>query len=111
LFMTQSGITQLVNTIKRGYSKKSYNRIMRRIWNDGLRFQLAHYVLSSRNDTRFWLDSQKGANSISGSNFIWDNYQKYTGSYQWVFPDGIWCQLGIYLNQMKNYAPKKQLNH
>ncbi len=102
LFMTQSGITQLANTIKRGYSKKSYNRIMRRIWNDGLRFQLAHYTLSSRKDTQFWIDSQKGGDD----KFIWDNYQKYSGSYQWIFPDGIWCQMGIYLNKMEYYAPK-----
>tara|TARA_B100000809_G_scaffold238162_1_gene258680 strand:- start:11944 stop:13170 length:1227 start_codon:yes stop_codon:yes gene_type:complete len=102
LFMTQSGITQLANTIKRGYSKKSYNRIMRRIWNDGLRFQLAHYTLSSRKDSQFWIDSQKGADD----KFIWDNYQKYTSSYQWIFPSGIWCQMGVYLNKMKYYAPK-----
>ena len=102
LFMTQSGITQLANTIKRGYSKKSYNRIMRRIWNDGLRFQLAHYTLSSRKDSQFWIDSQKGADD----KFIWDNYQKYTSSYQWIFPSGIWCQMGVYLNKMKHYAPK-----
>jgi tryptophan halogenase len=102
LFNTQSGIKQLANTIKRGYSKKSYNRVMRRIWNDGLRFQLAHYTLSSRKDTQFWIDSQKGADD----KFIWDNYQKYSGSYQWIFPDGIWCQLGIYLNKMDHYAPK-----
>ena len=102
LFMTQSGITQLVNTIKRGYSKKSYNRVMRRIWNDGLRFQLAHYTLSSRKDTQFWIDSQKGADE----KFIWNNYQKYTGSYQWIFPDGVWAQMGIYLNRMDHYAPK-----
>ena len=102
LFMTQSSITQLANTIKRGYSKKSYNRIMRRIWNDGLRFQLAHYTLSSRKDSQFWIDSQKGADD----KFIWDNYQKYTSSYQWIFPSGIWCQMGVYLNKMKHYAPK-----
>jgi tryptophan halogenase len=102
LFMTQSGITQLANTIKRGYSKKSYNRIMRRIWNDGLRFQLAHYTLSSRKDSQFWIDSQKGADD----KFIWDNYQKYTSSYQWIFPSGIWCQMGVYLNKMEHYAPK-----
>ena len=102
LFMTQSGITQLVNTIKRGYSKKSYNRVMRRIWNDGLRFQLAHYTLSSRKDTQFWIDSQKGADE----KFIWNNYQKYSGSYQWIFPDGVWAQMGIYLNKMDHYAPK-----
>lgn len=102
LFMTQSGITQLVNTIKRGYSKKSYNRMMRRIWNDGLRFQLAHYTLSSRKDTKFWTDSQKGANDA----FIWENYKKYTGSYKWIFPDGIWAQMGIYLNKMEHYVPK-----
>tara|TARA_B100001939_G_C16947423_1_gene620881 strand:+ start:1666 stop:2892 length:1227 start_codon:yes stop_codon:yes gene_type:complete len=102
LFMTQSGITQLANTIKRGYSKKSYNRVMRRIWNDGLRFQLAHYTLSSRKDTKFWIDSQKGADE----KFIWNNYQKYSGSYQWIFPDGVWAQMGIYLNKMEHYAPK-----
>ena len=102
LFMTQSGITQLANTIKRGYSKKSYNRIMRRIWSDGLRFQLAHYTLSSRKDSQFWIDSQKGADD----KFIWDNYQKYTSSYQWIFPSGIWCQMGVYLNKMEHYAPK-----
>ena len=104
LFMTQSGITQLANTIKRGYNKKSYNRVMRRIWNDGLRFQLAHYTLSSRTDTQFWIDSQKGADE----NSIWDNYQKYTGSYQWIFPDGVWAQMGVYLNKMDQYAPKLQ---
>ena len=38
--MTQAGITQLVNTIKRGYRKESYNRVMRRIWNDGIRLYL-----------------------------------------------------------------------
>jgi len=102
LFMTQSGITQLANTIKRGYSPKAYNKIMRRIWNDGMRFQLAHYTLSSRRDTQFWRDLSKGADE----KFIWENYQKYTGSYQWIFPDGIWCQMGIYLNQMKEYVPK-----
>ena len=95
---------KLANTIKRGYNKKSYNRVMRRIWNDGLRFQLAHYTLSSRKDTQFWIDSQKGADE----NSIWDNYQKYTGSYQWIFPDGVWAQMGVYLNKMDQYAPKLQ---
>ena len=71
--MTQAGITQLVNTIKRGYRKESYNRVMRRIWNDGIRFILAHYQLSKRTDTQFWIDSK---NDEMKKN-MWDYYQKY----------------------------------
>ena len=48
--------------------------------------------------------TQKGADE----NSIWDNYQKYTGSYQWIFPDGVWAQMGVYLNKMDQYAPKLQ---
>lgn len=102
LFMTQSGITQLANTIKRGYTPRAYNAVMRRVWNDGLRFQIAHYTMSNRKDTKFWLDSKKGRDD----KFIWENYKKYTSSYQWIFPSGVWCQLGVYFNDFQHYEPK-----
>lgn len=102
LFMTQAGITQLVKTIKKGYRKESYNRVMRRIWNDGIRFILAHYQLSKRTDTKFWLDSK----NVEMKKNIWDYYEKYTSSYQWIFPSGTWCQLGTYFNEFDYYRPK-----
>ena len=37
---------------------------------------------------------------------MWDYYQKYTSSYQWIFPSGTWCQLGTYFNEFDYYAPK-----
>jgi len=102
LFMTQSSITQLVDTLKRGYKKETYNRQMRNIWKNGMNLQIMHYTLSKRKDTQFWRDST--ADSEKYKKMLWDNYRKYSSSFRWLVPSGIWCQLGIYFNEIKYYA-------
>lgn len=106
LFMTQSGITQLVKTIKKGYKKETYNKQMRMLWKDILDFQEIHYGLSKRKDTQFWIDNTK--NKIKYEKMLWDYYEKKQNGWKKTsfFPSGVWAQIGIYFNELCYYRPK-----
>ena len=101
LFNLQSGIMNLVKCLKRDYSPKVYNRQMRNIWKDSLRFQECHYVLSQREDTGFWRSITQERPKYS--KLLWDYYKKYSSEFQNIFPSGIWAQQGIYFNTHKDY--------
>ena len=59
---------------------------MRRIWNDGIRFILAHYQLSKRTDTKFWLDSK----NVEMKKNIWDYYNSKNTFYIQVGGFGLY---------------------
>ena len=101
LFNLQSGIMNLVKCLQRDYSPKVYNRQMRNIWRDSLRFQECHYVLSQREDTGFW--RQITEERPKYSKLLWDYYKKYSSEFANIFPSGIWAQQGLYFNTHKEY--------
>ena len=105
LFMTQTGITTLVKCLKRGASPQAYNKLMRKTWKEGLDFQLAHYALNSREDTGFWRRMREIKDECS--KMLWDNYHSKSNKYTNLFPSGIWCQLGVYLDDFKYYRSKE----
>ena len=101
LFNLQSGIMNLVKCLQRDYSPKVYNRQMRNIWRDSLRFQECHYVLSQREDTGFWRHITEERPKYS--KLLWDYYKKYSSEFANIFPSGIWAQQGLYFNTHKEY--------
>ena len=101
LFNLQSGIMNLVKCLQRDYSQKVYNRQMRNIWRDSLRFQECHYVLSQREDTGFW--RQITEERPKYSKLLWDYYKKYSSEFANIFPSGIWAQQGLYFNTHREY--------
>jgi hypothetical protein len=103
LYTVQAGITQFVRTIKRGYRPEAFNAVMRRVFNDGLRFIIAHYTHSPRRDTQFWIDSGEGKEYHK--NLFWNSYERYPGWRNWIFNNAIWADLAIYMNQMDGYQP------
>lgn len=96
LFNLQSGIINLVKCLKRNLPPKVYNRQMRNIWNDSLRFQECHYTLSEREDTAFWRDITKERPKYK--KLIWNYYDRYNSEFQNIFPSGVYAQQIIYLN-------------
>ena len=91
----------LVRCLQRDYSPKVYNRQMRNIWRDSLRFQECHYVLSQREDTGFWRHITEERPKYS--KLLWDYYKKYSSEFANIFPSGIWAQQGLYFNTHKEY--------
>lgn len=100
LFNLQSGIMNLVRCLQRDYSPKAYNRQMRNIWRDSLRFQECHYTLSDREDTAFWRDITKEKSKYQ--KLIWEYYNKYNSEFTNIFPSGVWAQQIIYMNAYAN---------
>ena len=100
LFNLQSGIINLVRCLKRDYSPRVYNRQMRHIWKDSLRFQECHYTLSDRKDSSFWRDITKERPKYK--KLIWEYYDKYNSEFTNIFPSGVWAQQIIYMNAYAN---------
>ena len=101
LFNLQAGIETLIKAIQRGTKPKAYNRQMRNIWRDSLRFQECHYINSEREDTGFWRSITKERPEYSKK--AWDYYNKYTSEFSNIFPSGIWAQQNLYQNTHKEY--------
>ena len=104
LVMTQTGISTLVKCLKRGIGPRAYNKLMIKIWKECLDFQLTHYALNGREDTEFWRHMREIKDDCS--KMLWKNYQSNSNKYTNLFPSGIWCQLGVYLDDFKYYSPK-----
>ena len=54
LFMIQFSITTLVECINRKLGAIGYNKMMRRVWNDNVKFIQHHYMMSNKSDSEFW---------------------------------------------------------
>lgn len=99
LYMIQYSITALVNTIKRGYSSATYNKMMNRIWMFNSDYLLHLYRLSPRTDTSFWKYY-----SISDSDkTLWQNYLKFNDKWKSLWPSAIWASVGVLYNEFKYY--------
>lgn len=98
LFMIQHSITTLAECLKRGYSSKTYNKMINRTWNENSEYILHHYGLSNRDDTSFW----KEYTDMDMSKTVWENYKKSGNKYTNLYPDAIWATLAVYYDSL-NY--------
>lgn len=94
LYMVQIGIIQFVNCLIRGYSNKTYNRIMNNIWKECLDYIISEYVLSNRKHTKFWRSFTKSKNQYN--KLLLKYFKTRDSSDKYIFPSGIWAQLGYY---------------
>ena len=102
LFNLQAGITTLVRCLKHKIPSKVYNRQMRNIWRDSLRFIECHYTLSDRKDSSFWRYITKEKPKYQ--KLIWEYYDKYSSEFTNIFPSGVWAQQIIYMYAYDNWT-------
>lgn len=84
LFMTQCGIEQLVECLKRNKSQRIYNKQMNNIWNDALDFIISEYVLSHRRHTPFWKSFEESRDEYNEK--LWNYYKYRTSEMKYIFP-------------------------
>ncbi len=103
LFMIQFSITTLVECINRKLGAIGYNKMMRRVWNDNVKFIQHHYMMSNKSDSEFW----KYYKDFDCSETVWENYKKYSSRYTNLYPDSLWATLATYYDEFKNYKGKQ----
>lgn len=99
LFMIQFSITALAQCIKRGIGQPGYNKIMRKVWNDNVRYIQHHYMLSNKADSEFW----KYYQNFDCSKTVWENYKKYGSRFSNLYPNSIWATLAVYYDKISFY--------
>ena len=104
LYMVQIGIIQFAKCLNRNYSSKTYNRIMNNIWRDCLDYIVAEYVLCGRRHTDFWKSFDESQDFYS--KLMWKYYKTRSSSEKYIFPSGVWAQLGYYYNDFKYYGAR-----
>ena len=103
LFMIQFSITTLVECINRKLGAIGYNKMMRRVWNDNVKFIQHHYMMSNKSESEFW----KYYKDFDCSETVWENYKKYSSRYTNLYPDSLWATLATYYDEFKNYKGKQ----
>ena len=102
LFMIQFSITTLVRCLERGLGAEGYNKLMRRVWNDNVKYIQHHYMMSDNTTTEFW----KYYKDFDCSKTVWDNYNKNSSRYTNLYPDSIWATLATYYEEFTHYETK-----
>ncbi len=102
LFMIQFSITTLARCLERGLGADGYNKMMRRVWNDNVKYIQHHYMLTKKTDTAFW----GYYNDFNCSQTVWDNYNKNSSRYTNLYPDSIWATLATYYEEFTHYETK-----
>lgn len=103
LFMIQYSITTLAECLKRGYSNKVYNKMVRKTWKENSDYILHHYGLTKRDDNNFW----KTYSKEDMTKTLWEHYTKKSNKYTNLYPDSIWATMGLYYDEFRYYKPKK----
>ena len=104
LFMIQYSITTLARCLERGIGSTGYNKSMRRVWNDNVKYIQHHYMLTNKTDTDFW----KYYSNFNCSQTVWDNYNKNSSRYTNLYPDSIWATLATYYEEFTHYETKSR---
>jgi len=102
LFMIQFSITTLVRCLERGLGAEAYNKLMRRVWNDNVKYIQHHYMMSDNTTTEFW----KYYKDFDCSKTVWDNYNKNSSRYTNLYPDSTWATLATYYEEFTHYETK-----
>ena len=104
LFMTQCGIEQLVECLKRNKSQRIYNKQMNNIWNDALDFIISEYVLSHRRHTPFWKSFEESRDEYNEK--LWNYYKYRTSEMKYIFPSGLWATLAYYYKNFNHWSER-----
>ena len=96
LFMIQFSITALARCLQRGIGSDGYNRMMRKVWNDNVRYIQHHYMLSEKTDSDFW----KYYCDFNCTDSLWENYKRYNSRFTNLYPNSIWATLGLYYDKL-----------
>ena len=94
LYLVVYGITLLVKCILKGSSPKAYNKAVMKVQKDNSNYILHHYMLSQRDDTKFW----RYYKNFDCSKTVWEHYNKKSNKYTNLYPDAIWAQLALYFD-------------
>ena len=99
LYMNLFSVQTLARCLEKGYSAKTYNRLVNRIWRQVSDYVITHYSLSQRDDTEFW----KYYKDLDASKKIWDLYKKNQDEFHVLFGSSLYATLALYYDEFSKY--------